>query len=315
MKKEEYLIIESSVNAAIAEYVKNYDRGKRKWLLANGEDMPQEQVLENQAAVRNLDTRKQLAKEAYLIVDEATPPIIKRMLTPLILRREFHAQITDKDDANLLYVKQSLVPDGSRFQFPEREQGAYRNKHQKGFWTCKGCMPHQGEMPPLANEDLAFYQDPIWIEYRKQVQWCPKFLAALVLTDNKTPKQYNALLMRASPDNNYCYAGLLHTEFQVTETDAKMIRFCDTCNYSTTEHKELAKPVDPNNFDVVVGLSTSTAGNLAAMVICKCKECGETVFEDPVNDVVVKNGEGQSDMSPKHQKILNDHYAKEHPGL
>lgn len=302
MNKYLYTIISTDCDNAIALLSQDYNKKERRWMLNSPEAI--EQV---QKDIRALKHAKILAWEEYLVDDYGPelPQQIRSMLTPIVTRRKFESQLP---------AGSIVIRDSARFVFPiatgtmhvaEMTGDAYQPKHLRGFWSCPACMEEVANaklyqmLPEEEHKKFAIYN--------KRVQWCPKFI--LTLAKDKDPQQYDAALKKINPEGNipYCYAGLLHEEFQTTETEAKRVQYCDTCAYQSIETKQLAEPIDPDNFDVGIALAENRPSLEAT---CKCKICGAIVFQAPMDQATTRDG----NLTPEYEQKLTDHYAKHHPG-
>lgn len=308
MDKIEYERVALMVEKEIEHLSERFNRDRQRWELETGEAMKKDDITSIQASIRSHNNQKQLAKEAWMVDDKNFPPIVNRMLQPLITRRKWSS--LNKVDANSLLLKQSRIRDGAHFLFPERETGAYRNKHQKGFWSCKGCMPRRELPSTIAPVDAPFYQDQQFTDYWKQVQWCPNFV--VLWANGRDPQQYMDSIRQINPDVAICYAGLLHIEFQINPEEARLIKFCDTCGFSSTEIKELAQPL-PDAYEINADIALNERGGAVAMIHCKCNVCQELIFEAPADECARRNEAGGLALTAEYEQILNLHYAQEHP--
>jgi hypothetical protein len=163
------------------------------------------------------------------------------------------------------------------------------------------------EHPEAPNELIG----PEFSRYRKQISWCPKFLQVFALGPNNTildKDEYEKKLRTLDSDITVCYAGLLHTEFQTTDKEAKLIRYCDTCNFSTVESKQLAQQITD---DYTVDAEALKQVGEEKTIICRCSVCGDTIFEDYRAVVADENG----NIRPEFDKQINDHYSILHPDV
>lgn len=234
----------------------DYNRQERRW------NLPDEMIPIRKANIRALKHQKVMILEGLLLTGGS--PILKKMLSPIMLRR---ARI----DANL---------DGTSFIF-EIAAVEYQPKHLRGFWSCPACVvENKGfEAKQKFEDDLSIYN--------RQIEWCPKFIPELA---SRGPEYYTDLIRKNNPDLPICYAGLFHTELQISETEMKLVKQCDTCGFSTVETKQLQKEMLDNyeiGMDSAIGkeelfvtarcnqMVTVTEGDVVSQ-----KQCGEIIFSE-----------------------------------
>jgi hypothetical protein len=288
MNNTQYQSIVDNIDRELSILLLDYSKGERKWNLDT-----EELILERQAKIRNLKRKKLIAWEEYLVTSgEPFLPVLQEMLKPIVTRRLWREFGNPRNDVNSPQRKQTLLPDGERFTF-EAAIESFQPKHTKGFWSCHACLEDL--------EKVQIFQGDFQI-YTKRLSWCPQFVQALA--QNKTPDAYYDALQKISPEVPFCFAGLLHTEFQTTDTEAKLVQKCDTCGFTKIESKELATPIDPENFEVGIDLGENAD---KAEVKCVCKICNEVVFEAPVSEATNREG-----LTKQYEELLDKHYRDKH---
>lgn len=291
MNKEEYKIIAIRLDKSITLLMEGYDRINRKWTIDPS------LVAEVQSQIRDLRHQKTMAWESMLVEDSETPKVLLEKLGPIVARRQFTKVAEKVVDSN---------SDGDRFTFPlsvDLDGAAnYVPKHLRGFWSCPGCMA----LPEAAAELVGDYSI-----YRKQIDWCPRFIRALALPRGNDPVTEVLYRMRLATINKdadeICFAGLLHSEFQTTETEAKLVRYCDTCNYSTVDTKQLAEKISD---DYTVDADQIKQITDDKTIFCKCTICGITIFEDYKSKVAP-----DGNITAAFDKQIDDHYISQHPDV
>lgn len=298
MNKEEYKIIAIRLDKSITLLMEGYDRIHRKWTIDPS------LVAEVQSQIRELRHQKTIAWEAMLVEDNETPKVLLEKLGPIVARRQFTKAAEKFVGSN---------SDGDRFTFPlsvDLDGAAnYIPKHLRGFWSCPGCMA----MPEAPNELDGDPSEPDknFSVYRKQIEWCPRFIRALALPMGNAPVSEALYRMRLATINKdadeICFAGLLHSEFQTTETEAKLVRYCDTCNYSTVDTKQLAETIT-SDYAVDVEQIKQIADDKT--IICKCTICGITIFEDYKSKVAP-----DGNITAVFDAMIDEHYTSQHPDV
>lgn len=281
MTKEDYEIIANGIDISIGKLTKHYNKEERRWLLDS-----QDEVENIQASIRELKHRKTIAWEAFILETADCPAILKKMFDPIVRKR-------NSDDSR--FPNKVEITDGSRFTFPNMGERDFQPKHLKGFWSCPGCMLS------MDNQELLDYPN-----YRKQITWCPQFLPTVAM--GKNPEEYKAFIRKINPDVPYCYAGLLHSELQTSSTEIKLVKYCDSCEWASIETKQLAEPLDPQNYSINLD-PASTGVKDYTSIICKCNECKELIFEEDSAKVLAADGKS---MLPEYEKMLDDHYKERH---
>ena len=276
LKEQELKIISLGLDKQIEILVKDYDRTNRKWLLDESAVKPR------QEEIRRLRFKKQTALETFL--SEFGSMDDRKFLAPLVLRRKYHHELDNKPIHSYNYNR-----DGEQFTFQSiQDTDSFQVKHSVGNWLCKGC---------LINHEKGFNFKP-GEEQTRDIVWCPKFITGLAVAG---PEKYTELVRKHNPDITICYGGLLHSEFTVDGNKATMTRKCDTCGFSTTETKELAKPFEGFEIGVDVGMGLE--------ITCQCKECGEIVFTATIAEME------DMDIAKQYEKVFDQHWATKHLGV